>query len=573
VTSLASVFVEGRVDTSRFGPDIKSGMSSSSVRSASQESGKTVGGHFRSGFGSALRGFAAPIAAALGTVAVGSFLKSSIDEAREAQKVGARTANVIKSTGGAANISAKQIGDLSTAISNKVGVDDEAIQSGANLLLTFKNIRNEQGKGNDVFSQATQVITDLSAGMDQGLKASAVQVGKALNDPIKGITALSRVGVTFDDQQKKQIERFVKQGDTMKAQKVILKELNSEFGGAAASQATAGEKAQVAFDNLKESIGTALLPVLDKLFTYFTVKIIPALYDFVGFVQSTVIPDIGKFVAFIQGAFKSADESSGGFRDGIQTVKQAVVDFVAAAIPVVKSLIDYFRSMWPQIKPTIDAFVAGIKSGVELVAAIIQTEVKIITFIWEHFGKYLVAFLKSTFANIVTTLRGVFKVIGGIFQFFSDLLHGNWSALWGDLKRIASGFGDILKGIVRQMWADIKLAFQVGKTVLAGLWRLLWNEIQHLAYMGWQDIKRAVGNLWNTVKGLFQTGADQVYRGFDGLWEDLKSIASNAVEDIWQTTPSSRSPTSATTSTPTCAASRTSTSPSPGRSPSRRRRR
>jgi hypothetical protein len=53
VTSLADVFVQGRIDTSRFGPDIKSGMSSSTVRYAEQESGKTVGGHFKTGFGSA----------------------------------------------------------------------------------------------------------------------------------------------------------------------------------------------------------------------------------------------------------------------------------------------------------------------------------------------------------------------------------------------------------------------------------------------------------------------------------------------------------------------------------------
>jgi hypothetical protein len=55
--------------------------------------------------------------------------------------------------------SAKQVGNLATAISNKVGIDDEAIQSGQNLLLTFKNIRNEAGKGNDIFNQTTSIMT------------------------------------------------------------------------------------------------------------------------------------------------------------------------------------------------------------------------------------------------------------------------------------------------------------------------------------------------------------------------------------------------------------------------------
>lgn len=513
MTSLADVFVEARLDTKKFGPDIKSGMSSSSVRSASQDSGKTVGGHFKSGFGTALRGFAAPIAAALGTVAVGSFLKSTIDEAREAQKVSARTAGVIKSTGGAAKITASQVGDLATAISNKTAIDDEAIQSGANLLLTFKNIRNETGKGNDVFSQATQTITDLSAGMDQGLKASAVQLGKALNDPVKGISALSRVGVTFDDVQKKQIERFVKQGETMKAQKIILAELNSEFGGAAASQATAGEKAQVSFDNLKESIGTALLPTLDKLFTFFTVKIIPSLYDFAGFIQTTVIPAVGRFVTFIQGAFKSADESTGGFREGIETLKDGILTFVADATPVVKSIVDYFVSMWPKIKPTLDALTSGFRSTFELITTIVTTEVKLLTYIWEHFGTYIVKYLKGTFENVIQVLKGVFEVISGVFNLFSDLLKGNWSELWDDIKQILGGVKDILAGLVKQLFNALEFTFSVGKKALGLLWEQLWNLL---------------------LRGL-QNGRDMLVGGFDHLWELIKDTTSDAVEFLWQT--------------------------------------
>ena len=78
----------------------------------------------------------------------------------------------------------------------KTGIDDEAIQSGENLLLTFTNIRNEAGKGNDVFNQATETMTDMSVALGQDMKSRRRQLGKALNDPIKGITALSRVGVS-----------------------------------------------------------------------------------------------------------------------------------------------------------------------------------------------------------------------------------------------------------------------------------------------------------------------------------------------------------------------------------------
>ncbi len=74
-------------------------------------------------------------AAALAGKAVqsfGQFLGDSITEARESEKVGKTTAAIIKSTGGAAKVSAAQVGDLAEAISVKAGVDDEAIQTGAN---------------------------------------------------------------------------------------------------------------------------------------------------------------------------------------------------------------------------------------------------------------------------------------------------------------------------------------------------------------------------------------------------------------------------------------------------------
>lgn len=263
----------------------------SSVAGVGKSAGDRAGKSFGSAFGGRVKAvIGATAALAVGGSAVG-FLKDSISEARESQKVAALTAQVIKTTGGAANVTAKQMGNLSTAISNKTGIDDEQIQSGANMLLTFKNIRNEAGKNNKIFNQAAGITTDMAAAMAAAsggqidLKSSSIQVGKALNDPVKGITALSRVGVTFTDQQKKQIKTLVASGDTLGAQKIILRELKSEFGGAAAATATNGQKLSVAFGNFKEQIGTALLPIIDRVEGVLTTKVIPAMSKFFGEMQ------------------------------------------------------------------------------------------------------------------------------------------------------------------------------------------------------------------------------------------------------------------------------------------------
>ena len=88
-------------------------------------------------------------------------------------------------------------------------------------------------KGNDIFNQATETMLDMSMALGQDTKQSAIQLGKALNDPIKGVGALQRVGVSFTAAQQAQIKALVKSGETMKAQKIILAELRKEFGGSA----------------------------------------------------------------------------------------------------------------------------------------------------------------------------------------------------------------------------------------------------------------------------------------------------------------------------------------------------
>lgn len=287
------------------------------------------------GIGSKMKSMAGGIAGALGAVGAIDFLKGSMDEARESQKVGAQTEAVLKSTGGAAGVTAGQIGDLAGAISKKTGIDDEAIQSGENMLLTFTDVRNEVGKGNDVFSQATQTLTDMSVATGIDMSHSAIQLGKALNDPIAGVGALSRVGVTFTNQQKDQIKALVDSGNKMAAQKIILHELNKEFGGSAAAQATASDKMSVAWGNVKEQVGTALIPVVDQLLNIMTNDVLPMLSS-----ATTFLTNNWHWLKYVAGAvagmwvawkgYSIATEALTKLRSGITAVQSGFSTFRSA---------------------------------------------------------------------------------------------------------------------------------------------------------------------------------------------------------------------------------------------------
>src|SRR5262245_36260284 len=205
----------------------------------------------------------------VGAAGLTTVVHAAFSEMADAQKVTAQTNAVLKSTGEAAHVTAGHVDELANSLLKKSGVDDEVIKSGENMLLTFTNIRNEAGKGNDVFDQATKTLLDMSTATGQDMTKAAVQLGKALNDPIKGIGALSRVGVTFTASQKQMIKHLVQTGHAMEAQKIILRELNREFGGSAeAAGKTLPGKLNILREtllNLAGSIAEKLAPTITKL--------------------------------------------------------------------------------------------------------------------------------------------------------------------------------------------------------------------------------------------------------------------------------------------------------------------
>lgn len=161
-------------------------------------------------------------------------------------------------TGHAAGLGLGQLKEYANEMQRLTTFNDEAVKSNMAILSTFKEIKGDQ------FKEATLAAMDMTTLLGTDLKTNIIQVGKALNDPVAGISALTRSGVSFTEQQKDQIKSFVKANDVISAQKIILQELSGEFGGQskAAAQTYAGTIRQMgmALDDVKEAIGKALMP-------------------------------------------------------------------------------------------------------------------------------------------------------------------------------------------------------------------------------------------------------------------------------------------------------------------------
>ena len=342
------------------------------------------------GVTSSIKSLAAGAGLALGAggavFMLGKFLKDSVAQAAEAQKAHAQLEAVIRSTGGAAGVTAREVEDLATSLARMTAYDDEAIVSAGSLLLTFKQI------GSSVLPEATQAILDMSTAMGTDLKSSAIMIGKALNDPRIGLTALQRAGVTFTKGQRDLIQSFLDAGDAAGAQAVILRELNSEFGGSAAAalDTYSGKLKQLSndFGNLQEHLGSALIPTLQDVVAW--VDYDAQAWDMLGGVN---LRRYGEFVKIreelirqaeamehlnaVHAAFRVRDQlTAEGMRDmaeAVATTTQTLVEAMAAGkgafVPIDFSLPDP-AAEFTKIQDYLNSVASGEAAGGKLTAMI-----------------------------------------------------------------------------------------------------------------------------------------------------------------------------------------------------------
>lgn len=184
---------------------------------------------------------------------------SFIEGAKEAVNAEQRLAAVIKATGGAAGFTAKQISEYTTELQEATGISGDLTNEAASKLLTFKSVVGE------TFKEALSLAQDLSATGFGSVDAAAVQLGKALEDPVKGLASLRRVGVTFTEEQQKQIKALMKANELFKAQRIVLDAVKGQVGGVARElgKTDFGRLAilQERLGDLGEEIGKKLIPI------------------------------------------------------------------------------------------------------------------------------------------------------------------------------------------------------------------------------------------------------------------------------------------------------------------------
>lgn len=192
--------------------------------------------------------------AALGTLTVGAV--KAFQAFEEAEASSRKLNNVLGNMGEAKNTAGVE--KLASDLSRLTGIDDEVIKGGQTILATFSEVAESAGDIGGTFERATQASVDLAAAGFGTVESASVMLGKALQDPEKGMTALSKAGVTFSESQKEQIAGFLEVNDLASAQAIILGEVEKQVKGTAEANATESAKIATAWGEVQEAIGGAL---------------------------------------------------------------------------------------------------------------------------------------------------------------------------------------------------------------------------------------------------------------------------------------------------------------------------
>lgn len=459
--------------------------------------------------------FGKKAAVAFTAVAAGTavFAKKALDAAYEAQRVSAQTEAIVRTTGKAAGVSAAEVQRLADALSFKTGVDDEAIQSSMNMLLAFKQVRNEAGRGNDVFTRASAAMLDL-ANVFGSVDGAAMQLGKALSDPVKGITALRRAGVTFTEAQQQQIKTLARSGDLLSAQRIILSQVESQVGGTAAATATAAARMRIAFENLQEKIGALLMPAFEGFARVMTDDVIPA-------IQRLVDTYGERLTRFFTRLWSSIKNVTATVSRTLQPVLKRIGDWMSRNTGTVATFFSVLAGAAVLASiAAVAAGIAGLFNPVTLLVAAVAAAAAGIVHAYKNFDTF-----RQVVDSVARFLTGtVGPALARVFRTLADTIASLVDGIrtrWADISAATANIFDAITAQVR-----------IAAAVLQRIWDVFGAAITASVTRAWNATAQTVRGALDVIKGVLDIFLGILSGHWGRAWDGLKSVVSGTLQTV-----------------------------------------
>ena len=350
-------------------------------------------------------GLTAPIAA-LGFTAVKAFDQQA--------KAIAQVEAGLKSTGAIVGFTSKQLQQMASDLQTKtIFGDEEILKDATSQLLTFTNIAGDQ------FARTQSVALDLATRLDGDLKSASIQLGKALNDPIANLSALSRSGIQFSEDQKQVIKSLTESGRLAEAQTVILDELEKQYGGSAEAAAKAGtgglKQLANSFGDLQEEFGKIIMeflpPVIDGLKNMLATfqNLSPEVKRFMVIgagIAAALGPLLIILPSLIQG-FMMLISPIGLVIAAVVGLGIAIVTFADEIAPYITDVINYFITLYNE-SSLLRGIIGGIKGTVQVVFDFFLFAVDSVIGAFTDLGAIISAVLSGDLSNIGDAISNAF---------------------------------------------------------------------------------------------------------------------------------------------------------------------
>jgi hypothetical protein len=384
------------------------------------------------GFGKRLAGIGAAVAGAFAVRAVFNFGKEAILAAEAVQTANNRLGAIAKATqvfGAETEKVTNSLIKFAEAQEMVIAVDAEVIKGVQAQLLSFKKLSASAGQVGGVFDRVTKAAFDMAAAGFGSAESNAIALGKAFEDPIRGLTALRRSGTVFTEEQQKLIKTLVDSGDLLGAQTVILNELETQYGGTAEATANWSDKLNLAFDNVKESVGKALTPAFERFAKFLIEQVIPPV---TRFFDEDFPAMLSKFGAMASGLSEALAPIGQALREAFEipdnvSLLESLLDSIANLpdnplfMELVDSIVKLTPSLLQLLPPLTELVVNLIPLLISLTPALIWLIDKLTVVVGENGLAGALDVAKGMFGQIIQPMEFFRGVAETLSQPFVDL--------------------------------------------------------------------------------------------------------------------------------------------------------
>lgn len=512
--------------------------------------------------------------------------KSAFDAATNAADALGQVNSALASMGPVAGRTSEELQKNAKELEKLSSYDDKDILRNVTAnMLTFGDISGE------AFDRAQLAAVNLSARLNQDLKSSTILIGKALNDPVKGLSALSRVGVKLAPEQEELAKRLAATGDVAGAQGVILAELEKQYGGAAKAvrDAAPGSDTINKWSDLKEKIGDFLLNAVAKIEPYINgvldafnnlssgtqgfIVAFAAVAAAIGpvlFIFGSLVSTVGSLLPLFAPVIALIGEA--GLVGALGAAATAAAPFIAAGAalagawylfgdkigPVLSALKDKFQDV---LGPKLTALFGTVSSTLkelwngpfgEAIRVVIGVLGELQTAYLSILGEVLI----RTLSVLVDTVSTAFKVIVDVIRIVANLLTGDFSGAWNAVKSLVANvvngwlavLEDLAPGAIKaisalvmgvQEWIGRKLAaiWDTAKDKIQSLgdkFKWLWDVVVGNSYIPdlFDGIQKEAGRFLPEFVNPMLDGIDNVAASFASLGDKLPATANDNADAI-----------------------------------------